>query len=76
MNNKVALSKHENFDVVISTLKVMGDYVNSIHDSIQGHRIMKYWNEQVRFPADQNEYIDWDFIRHDCTGLTIDRKYG
>ena len=45
MNNKVALSKYENFAVAISTLKVTGDYVNSIHDIIHGHWIMKYWNE-------------------------------
>lgn len=56
------MSTYENFAVIINKLKVTGDNINSIHDIIQWYRIMRYWSEQGRFPADQSKNIVRDVI--------------
>ena len=73
-NKSMAMSKHEYFIVIIDKIKVTGDYINLIHDIIKGYQIMQYWNEQGRFPADQNKNIDWNVIRHARALLSFDRK--
>ena len=59
----MSISQHTYFAVIINNVKITGDYVNNIHDSIQDMKIMQYWNEQGWFPAEQHNHIDWDVIR-------------
>ena len=37
---------------------------------------MKYWNEQGRFPADQNDNTNWDVVKHARANIPFNRKYG
>ena len=68
------ISSHELFGVIINRTKITGGFINAIHDTIQGLKIMEYWNKQERFPASQNMNIDWDVIKLARNALPFDRK--
>ena len=70
----MSVSGGEGFSIIINKVKVIGNYVNTIHDSIQGQALMKYWTEQGWFPADQHNNIDWDVVKHARAKLPFDRK--
>ena len=73
ISNHIGISDFDSFAVIIDIIKVTGDYVNTIHNIIQGENIMKYWNEKERFPAEKNENIDWYVVRHTRVMISFDR---
>ena len=70
----MSVSGGEGFASIINKVKVSGNYVNTIHDLIQGQALMQYWTEQGRFPADQHNNIDWDVVKHARAKLPFDQK--
>ena len=54
--------------------KATGSYTNTLHNLIHGAKIMNYWNEQGRFPADQNSNVDWGVVKHARNLLSFNRK--
>ena len=69
----VSFSEAERVSILINKIKVTGSYINTIHDLIQGEKLLKYWNRQDRFPATENENIDWDVVKHARASLPFDR---
>ena len=57
-NSHMSISRCKGFAVIIGKMKVTGSYMDIIHNLIHGAKIMTYWNEQGRFPVDQNSNID------------------
>ena len=52
------------FAIIVNKIKVRGNYINTIHDLVQGDAIMTYWIKQGRFPTNERGTIDWDVIKH------------
>ena len=57
-NTKYAISRGEGFTIIIDKQKVSGHYINTIHDRLQGIKLMKYWNKQGQFPIEENNHVD------------------
>ena len=70
----MSVGEVEGTSIIINNLKVTGSFVNTIHDIIQGNKLLCYWNNQGRFPAEQNDNIDWDVIKHTRALLPFDRR--
>ena len=45
-NSQLSVSAGEGFAIIINKVKLSGNYINTIHDIIQGNAIIKYWIKQ------------------------------
>ena len=70
----MSISDGESFAIIINKTEVSGNYINAIHGMIQGQALIKYWINQGRFPASQENNIDWDVVKHARIKLPFDRK--
>lgn len=75
-NYTMSVSHNKGYAIIISNTKFDGNYIPTIHDIIQGRPILKYWNKQGRFPAEQNVKIDWNVIKHARESLPFYCKIG
>ena len=57
-NTNLSFSKAERIGIIINKVKVTCSYINTIHDLIQGEKLLRYWNQQGRLPASDNDNID------------------
>lgn len=57
-NKLISVAPVNEFTILINNKKISGNYVNAIHDTIQGNKLVIYWNNQGRFTVEQNKYID------------------
>ena len=57
-NLAISISNGEGFSAIINNKNVTGNYINNIHNIVQGQKLLRYWNKQGRFPSDQDENID------------------
>jgi len=60
--------------IIINKVKVTSNFINTTHDLIQGSKLLRYWNQQDRFPAGENANIDWDVVKHARISLPFDRQ--
>ena len=73
-NNSIVIADDENFAVIIEKIKISGNFVNTIHDLIHREKITQYWNKQGQFPTDQNDNIDWNFVKYIRAKISFNRK--
>lgn len=56
-NKNKEFSKAERIGIIINNVKVTGNYINTIHDLIQGGKLLRYWYKQGRFQLVQMEIL-------------------
>lgn len=64
----------EKTTIIINKVKVAWSFINKIHDLIQGDKILHFCNQQGRFPAEKNENIACDIVKHARVLLPFDRQ--
>ena len=68
-NKAISFGGAERAAIIINKVKVTCSFINTIHDLVQGSKLLQYLNQQGRFPAGINTNIDRDDIKHTRVSL-------